>query len=293
MALRRHVQLLDPVVGQDGSVRRALRRGAPGRDRHRPRSARRCRPSSPTPTTSRSRLRSGANPVTLTSSGTAQARPSRRAVGGPPAGGAARAAGGTARHPRPGRWPAGRDRGDRRAQRRGPSRASSTRPSSSPAASSSTLSDDEKLTGPTFEPFPAGVIVGSAGYVAVDAMARDVAAGFETVRLDPEPDGLVSKWTTARCRRSTGPPTTGRMHASKLGAAARSGPRRGGAARWRRRSPPPSIGVDEPPLALVAREDDSPSRPSLRRVRRSESPSLGRPGRAAAGGDAGRGASSR
>ena len=62
----------------------------------------------------------GANPVTLTSSGGGQARPPGRTAGDPPAGGAARAAGGTARNPRAGRWAAGRDRGDRRAQRRDP-----------------------------------------------------------------------------------------------------------------------------------------------------------------------------
>ena len=52
-------------------------------------------------------------------------------------------------------------------------------------------------------------------------MARDVAAGFETVRLDPEPAGLVSKWTTAvlAFQRAT---DEGAREASKLGAAARS-----------------------------------------------------------------------
>ena len=58
------------------------------------------------------------------------------------------------------------------------------------------LSDDQKLTGPSFESFPSGVIVGSAGYVAPDGFAQDVTAGFETVRLDPEPNGLIEKWAT-------------------------------------------------------------------------------------------------
>ena len=121
------------------------------------------------------------------------------------------------------------------------------------------LSDDEKLTGPTFETFPAGVIVGSADYVAVDALARDVAAGFETVRLDPEPAGLVSKWTTAVLAFQ---PATdeGAREASKLGAAARSD-RAEAALRVASPLAASSIGVDEPPLALVGPE-------SLRRVGR-------------------------
>jgi Family of unknown function (DUF6603) len=116
-----------------------------------------------------------------------------------------------------------------------------------------TLSDEEKLTGTTFETFPAGVIVGSADYVTIDAMARDVAAGFETVRLDPEPEGLVSKWTTAALlfQRAT---DDGAGEASKLGAAARS--ERAEAA-LRSASPlaASTIGVDEPPLALVGATD--------------------------------------
>jgi hypothetical protein len=112
-----------------------------------------------------------------------------------------------------------------------------------------TLTDDEKLTGTTFESFPAGVIVGSADYVTVDAMARDVAAGFETVRLDPEPDGLVSKWTTAVLvfQRAT---DEGMLEASKLGAAARS-ERAEAALRVTSPLVASSVGVDEPPLALV------------------------------------------
>jgi len=112
-----------------------------------------------------------------------------------------------------------------------------------------TLSDDEKLTGTTFETFPAGVIVGSADYVTVDAMARDVAAGFETVRLDPEPAGLVSRWTTA-VLDFQGATDEGAREASKLGAAARSD-RAEAALRVASPLATSSIGVDEPPLALV------------------------------------------
>ncbi len=112
-----------------------------------------------------------------------------------------------------------------------------------------TLTDDEKLTGTTFESFPAGVIVGSADYVTNDALARDVAAGFETVRLDPEPAGLVSKWTTAvlEFQRAT---DEGMLEASKLGAAARSD-RAEAALRVTSPLVASSLGVDEPPLALV------------------------------------------
>jgi hypothetical protein len=115
------------------------------------------------------------------------------------------------------------------------------------------LSDDQKLTGPTFEPFPSGVIVGSAGYVAPDALARDVAAGFETVRLDPEPSGLLNPWRTARLaflRASS----DSAAHAVTLGAAARSD--RAGAASNRTSALHTSaVAVDEPPLALVGDGD--------------------------------------
>jgi hypothetical protein len=115
------------------------------------------------------------------------------------------------------------------------------------------LSDDQKLTGPTFEPFPSGVIVGSAGYVAPDGFARDVAAGFETVRLDPEPKGLIGKWVTrplafARASHDAA------LHASTLGAAARSD--RAEAASKRVSSLHAAVvAVDEPPLALVGADD--------------------------------------
>ena len=192
----------------------------------------------------------GANPVTLTSSGTGKLAHPLGPVGGPPAGGAARPA---------------RSSGSAPAQLAGGPQAvtvatvalnGEARPSFEHTTEQFsrgqfvTLSDDEKLTGPTFETFPAGVIVGSADYVSDDALARDVAAGFETVRLDPEPAGLVSQVDDG-------------------GAGVPAGVRR--RARGRRRSwaPPPaptaprrplrvasplaasSIGVDEPPLALV------------------------------------------
>ncbi len=111
------------------------------------------------------------------------------------------------------------------------------------------LSDDERLTGSTFETFPSGVIIGSADYVTADALARDVAAGFETVRLDPEPSGLVSKWTRAvlAFERAT---DEGVVAASRFGAAARSD-RAEAALRMSSPLAASNVGVDEPPLALV------------------------------------------
>ncbi len=60
------------------------------------------------------------------------------------------------------------------------------------------LSDEERLTGKVFEPFRCGVVVGATDPVAPDALARDVKASFETVRLDPEPQGLITKWILVR-----------------------------------------------------------------------------------------------
>ncbi|MCA1692349.1 MAG: hypothetical protein LC733_09170 [Actinobacteria bacterium] len=61
------------------------------------------------------------------------------------------------------------------------------------------LSETEKLTGQSFETFPCGVVVGRADYTtARPELARDVTASFETIRLDPEPRGLISKWSTIR-----------------------------------------------------------------------------------------------
>lgn len=111
------------------------------------------------------------------------------------------------------------------------------------------LTDDQKLTGPTFESFPSGVVVGSAGFMAPDALARDVTAGFETVRLDPEPRGLLSPWISVALAFAPAG-HAGAMDASRLGASARSG--RAEVAN-RRVSPLASaaVTVDEPPLALV------------------------------------------
>jgi hypothetical protein len=112
------------------------------------------------------------------------------------------------------------------------------------------LSDTEKLTGKPFEDFPAGVVVGKTDYVTPAApLARDVTASFETVRLDPEPRGLIVKWVTVRLAAVT-PDYATVVHASKLGAAARSER----ALRARRRESPlagSAVAVQEPPLTLV------------------------------------------
>jgi hypothetical protein len=114
------------------------------------------------------------------------------------------------------------------------------------------LSDTEKLTGKVFEPFPAGVVVGRTDYVTPEAaLARDVRASFETVRLDPEPRGLITKWTLVRMTAMT-PDYVTMQAAAKLGAAARSER----AERSVRASSPlatSSVTVQEPPLTLVGR----------------------------------------
>ncbi|MET0711376.1 MAG: hypothetical protein ABWZ30_02585, partial [Jiangellaceae bacterium] len=114
------------------------------------------------------------------------------------------------------------------------------------------LTDDEKLTGPSFEPFPSGVIVGSSGYVTAESHARDVTAAFETVRFDPEPESLMTTWTVAAMPIVIASHDAA-MHASQLGAAARSDRAE---ATLRIASPlnAAAIAVDEPPLALVAQE---------------------------------------
>ena len=110
------------------------------------------------------------------------------------------------------------------------------------------LTEDEKLTGPTFESFTSGVVVGSAGYTAADGFARDVTAGFETVRLDPEPKGIISRWNVSRLDfvRATSEDTA---RATRLGAAARSARAE---AIGSHVTTVGAVAVDEPPLALVA-----------------------------------------
>jgi hypothetical protein len=111
------------------------------------------------------------------------------------------------------------------------------------------LSDAERLTGKVFEPFPSGVTVGVEGYRAPDALARDVRAGFETVRLDPVPGGLISRWATTHLAFIVAD-LDASVASSKLGAAARSD-----RAVARRRAMSSlaltAVAVDEPPLALV------------------------------------------
>ena len=110
------------------------------------------------------------------------------------------------------------------------------------------LSDEERLTGKVFEPFRSGVVVGATQPVAPDALARDVKASFETVRLDPEPQGVITKWTLVRIGADDRRPTTVAVEASKLGAAARSER----AFQQRRVDVTDTVAVAEPPLALVA-----------------------------------------
>jgi len=112
------------------------------------------------------------------------------------------------------------------------------------------LSDTEKLTGKVFEQFPSGVVVGKADYsTPAGSLARDVKSSFETVRLDPEPKGLISRWATVRLAAVT-PTYATALYASTLGAAARSER----AQREQRTTSPLSgaaVTVQEPPLTLV------------------------------------------
>jgi hypothetical protein len=111
------------------------------------------------------------------------------------------------------------------------------------------LSPDERLTGKVFETFPCGVVVGSSEYRTPDALARDVRAGFETRRLDPEPAGILRKWRAAKLGFAV-PSHASVLQASKLGASARS-------ERARERNSIISplaasvVSLEEPPLALV------------------------------------------
>ena len=112
------------------------------------------------------------------------------------------------------------------------------------------LTDTEKLTGKVFEPFPAGVVVGRTDYVTpAGSLARDVEASFETVRLDPQPGGLITFWELVRLEPTT-PSYSTLQAASKLGASARSER----ADRTQRAASPlssSSVTVQEPPLTLV------------------------------------------
>ena len=112
------------------------------------------------------------------------------------------------------------------------------------------LSETEKLTGKVFESFPSGVVVGKADYVTPDGtLARDVKASFETVRLDPRPQGLISKWSIVRLAAVTHSYGT-MVEASRIGAAARSER----AEQQRRKASPlvaAAMTVQEPAMALV------------------------------------------
>lgn len=113
------------------------------------------------------------------------------------------------------------------------------------------LSETDRLTGKVFEQYPSGVVVGSVDYVTPAAsLARDVEASFETIRLDPEPNGLITKWITVRLAALT-PAYSSMVEASRLGAAARS--ERADRARRATSSLTVSAAtVQEPPLTLVA-----------------------------------------
>jgi hypothetical protein len=108
------------------------------------------------------------------------------------------------------------------------------------------LTETEKLTGKVLETFPSGVVVGRTDF-ATPPLARDVTASFETVRLDPRPKGVITKWAAQRMKLA---PVgfASALTASRLGAAARSER----AERVQRRAGKlATVSVQEPPLALA------------------------------------------
>lgn len=116
------------------------------------------------------------------------------------------------------------------------------------------LSESDRFTGKVFEPFPSGVVVGKADYTTPPgSLDRDVKASFETIRLDPQPSGLLAKWSLVRLE-PVAPAFAVVAEVSKLGAGIRSER----AQRAERRSSPlaaSALTVQDPPLALVGADD--------------------------------------
>jgi hypothetical protein len=111
------------------------------------------------------------------------------------------------------------------------------------------LSEEERLTGKVFEPYPNGVVVGAGDYHTNDKLGRDVQTAFETVRLDPEPGGIITKWS-ARDRSRRVADYDSMVEASRIGAAARSD-RALMRARIRSSLAGSAVSVADPPLAMV------------------------------------------
>lgn len=111
------------------------------------------------------------------------------------------------------------------------------------------LTEDERLTGKAFEQYPNGVMVGDPTFAADDKHARDVVAAFETVSLDPEPKGLLSKWQVAGRVLLTETHESA-LISSHLGAAARSD-RAVGRHRLASEHGPDGVSVGDPPLVAV------------------------------------------
>jgi hypothetical protein len=111
------------------------------------------------------------------------------------------------------------------------------------------LSDQDRLTGKTFETFRCGVVVGKTDFVADDGRARDVQAGFETVRLDPVPKGVIFTWATSRLGFRVASHDS-MVEASKLGAAARC-ERARSARRMSSDLSANPVTVSDPPMVLV------------------------------------------
>jgi hypothetical protein len=93
------------------------------------------------------------------------------------------------------------------------------------------------------------VVVGAGDYHTNDKLGRDVQTAFETVRLDPEPGGIITKWS-ARDRSRRVADYDSMVEASRIGAAARSD-RALMRARIRSSLAGSAVSVADPPLAMV------------------------------------------
>jgi hypothetical protein len=115
------------------------------------------------------------------------------------------------------------------------------------------LTDEQRLTLPSFEPFTAGVTVASADFTFGPAVAADLR--YETAYLDMEPEAPRGRLVRT-VLLTTGLPASALQWQARSGAAARS------AMRERARAPIArslAVSVDPVPLVAVERDTLSPS----------------------------------
>jgi hypothetical protein len=141
------------------------------------------------------------------------------------------------------------------------------------------LTDDQRLTLPSFEPFAAGVTVASADFTFGPAATADLT--YETAYLDMEPEaprGRVTRTTLV----ATSLPVSALAWQPKSGAAARS------AMRGRAAAPataPLHVTVESPPLVAVDRDTLAPSAAVVLGGQAAVSPTVAAQAIAAAGAD--------